>query len=71
MFDAPADLICPISHELYSDPVLNSAGQVHPPSFPSLIVMVCSCLLGCRINVCGRFELLPSVISHWAQKQAV
>jgi len=32
MFDAPADLICPISHELYSDPVLNSAGQVYERS---------------------------------------
>lgn len=32
LFDAPADLICPISHEVYSDPVLNSAGQVYERS---------------------------------------
>ena len=28
LFDPPPDLVCPISHEVYSDPVLNSAGQV-------------------------------------------
>lgn len=28
LFDPPSDLVCPISHEVYSDPVLNSAGQV-------------------------------------------
>ena len=28
LFDPPSDLVCPISHEVYSDPVINSAGQV-------------------------------------------
>lgn len=28
LFDPPPDLVCPITHEVFSDPVLNSAGQV-------------------------------------------
>lgn len=29
LFEPPADLICPITHELMKDPVINAAGQVY------------------------------------------
>lgn len=29
LFHTPADLVCPITHELFKDPVLNSAGQMY------------------------------------------
>jgi len=29
LFETPADLVCPITHELYKDPVINCVGQVY------------------------------------------
>ncbi|GLI61303.1 hypothetical protein VaNZ11_003657, partial [Volvox africanus] len=29
LFDTPADLLCPITHELFYEPVINAAGQVY------------------------------------------
>lgn len=29
LLENPLDLVCPITHELFRDPVINSAGQVH------------------------------------------
>lgn len=29
LFEPPSDLVCPITHELFVDPVLNAAGQVY------------------------------------------
>ncbi|KAG2486532.1 hypothetical protein HYH03_014833 [Edaphochlamys debaryana] len=29
LFESPVDLVCPILHELFTDPVINSAGQVY------------------------------------------
>lgn len=28
-FETPPDLVCPITHEIYKDPVVNSAGQIY------------------------------------------
>jgi hypothetical protein len=28
LFESPADLLCPIAHEVFFDPVINSVGQV-------------------------------------------
>lgn len=29
LFDTPSDLVCPITHELFKDPVINACGQVY------------------------------------------
>lgn len=29
LFDTPADLLCPITHELFKEPVINAVGQVY------------------------------------------
>ncbi len=53
MFDTPSDLLCPITHEILLEPVINGAGQVYEvcyPCMPPVVIFLYHSLTGAFVE---------------------